>query len=980
MMRRMIGVLAVLLLVRMSAAAGIDPLAPTPYVETVAGAGDFPLVANGKAATLIVDAQDWPGVVRAAGDLQADVKRVTGRDALLVNKVEGASEDVVIIGTAGKSAPLDALAKAGKIDLKPLAGKWESFFIQVVADPMPGVSSALVIAGSDKRGTIYGIYDVSENIGVSPWYWWADVTPRHQDSLYVKPGIYRQGEPSVKYRGIFINDEAPDLTNWVKEKYGTVAGMPNVANYNHEFYAHVFELILRLKGNYLWPAMWNNAFNEDDPENPKLADEYGIVMGTSHQEPMLRAQKEWDRRHRQSWNYYTDAATLQEFWKEGVVRNKDYESILTIGLRGANDTPMIPGGTREQSMALLQQIITAQRKIIAETLNPDPAKVPQLWCPYKEVLDYYNAGFRVPDDVTILWTDDNWGNIRRLPTVEERGRAGGAGIYYHFDYVGGPRNYKWLNTNPLPKIWEEMTRAKAYGADRIWIVNVGHLKGLELPLDYFMHLAWDGGAWTNENIDDFTRRWAEREFGAEYAGEIADILTKETQYNGRRKPEFLEPGTYSLVNYDEADRVVADFDSLEKRAEAVYAKLPAEERDAFYEIVLFPVKACAQVNALYVAAGKNALYAQQGRASANDWAAKTRALFQADAELMDEYNHKLGGGRWDHFMDQVHIGYRSWQDPPRNVMPAVREIQLPAEASLGVAVEGSADAWPKDEGAGPALARMDVLNKQRRWVDVFNRGRGEFAFTATGSAPWITVSPAQGTVTEETQVMVGVDWSKAPAGVTSGEVRISGAGKNVAVKVEAFRPRELTPENLEEFVDGDGAVSMEAADFTKNVPGGSAKWAKIEDYGRTGAGMTILPVTAASVTPGQGGPCLEYKMYLFDGGNETLHAMMGPTLNVDPERGVRVAFSWDGDSPEIVDVVPKGYNAQNGNRDWEKVVKDNCREVVWQHAVGAAGAGSGYHTLKVWMVDPGVVVEKLVVDCGGMKASYLGPPESFRRP
>ena len=284
-----------------------------------------------------------------------------------------------------------------------------------------------MIAGSDSRGTIFGIYEVSEQIGVSPWYWWADVPPRHHDALFVKAGKYQQGAPSVKYRGIFINDESPDLSGWVAEKFGSLAGLNNVANYDSRFYAHIFEVILRLKGNYLWPAMWNNAFNEDDPNNARLADEYGIVMGTSHQEPMLRAQKEWDRRHPQSWNYFTDAATLQNFWREGIKRNKDYESILTLGLRGANDTPMIQDGTRQQSMDLLKEIVAAQRKMIAEEINPDLTKVPQLWCPYKEVLDYYNAGLRVPDDVTLLWTDDNWGNLRRLPTDDERGRARAGG-------------------------------------------------------------------------------------------------------------------------------------------------------------------------------------------------------------------------------------------------------------------------------------------------------------------------------------------------------------------------------------------------------------------------------------------------------------------------------------------------------------------------------------------------------------------------
>jgi hypothetical protein len=461
------------------------------YVQSVASPGSFPVAQNNLAATIWVDPGDWPGVIRAANDLKSDVARVTGSDVSISNNANDLKRHAIIVGTIGRSTIIDHLVKTGKIDVGQIRGKWESFFLQVVSSPLPGVTSGLIIAGSDKRGTIYGVYDLCEQIGVSPWYWWADVPVRHQARLFVKAGKYQQGEPSVKYRGIFLNDESPDLTGWVAEKFGFVpAGndppVPaNVANYNSKFYSRIYELILRLKGNYLWPAMWNNAFNEDDPENPRLADEFGIVMGTSHQEPMLRAQKEWDRRYRKTlgnWNYYKNPAVLQQFWREGIRRNKNYESILTIGLRGADDTPMIPGGTIAQSMALLEEIVAIQRRTIAEEVNPDVTRVPQLWCLYKEVQEYYKEGLRVPDDVTLLWADDNWGNIRRLPTEAERKRAGGAGIYYHFDYVGGPRNYKWINTNPIPKIWEQMTRAKEHGADRVWIVNVGHLKGLEFPL------------------------------------------------------------------------------------------------------------------------------------------------------------------------------------------------------------------------------------------------------------------------------------------------------------------------------------------------------------------------------------------------------------------------------------------------------------------------------------------------------------------
>jgi len=506
MRRAILGIAAACLL---SFTDNVRAIGQGSYVESTAMPGSFPIVQPEGTATIYVDSTDWPGVIRAVNDLQADIGRVTGRKAAISNDAGGLKGNVIMVGSIGRSRIIDDLAKAGKIDTSRTAGKWESFFIQVVPEALPGVTAALVIAGSDKRGTIYGVYDLSEQMGVSPWYWWADVPVRHRDAVYVKPGKYEQGEPSVKYRGIFLNDEAPDLTGWVAEKFGYIPRRDDppipsgVANYNSKFYARIFEVILRLKGNYLWPAMWNNAFNEDDPNNPRLADEYGVVMGTTHQEPMLRAQKEWDRRYQRtlgSWNYYKNPDVLQSFWREGIRRNKSYESIITLGLRGANDTPMIPGGTVAQSMALLEEIVAVQRKMIAEEIDPDVTKVPQLWCLYKEVQEFYNAGLRVPDDVTLLWAEDNWGNVRRLPTPQERKRTGGAGVYYHFDYVGGPRNYKWVNTNPIPKVWEQLTLAKEYGADRIWIVNVGHFKGLEFPMEFFCHRALDNGRWTNQNL------------------------------------------------------------------------------------------------------------------------------------------------------------------------------------------------------------------------------------------------------------------------------------------------------------------------------------------------------------------------------------------------------------------------------------------------------------------------------------------------
>jgi hypothetical protein len=447
------------------------------------------------------------------------------------------------------------------------------------------------------------------------------------------------------------------------------------------------------------------------------------------------------------------------------------------------------------------------------------------------------------------------------------------------------------------------------------------------------------------------------------------------KFNARRKPELLEPNTYSLTDYQEAEKVVAGFRALEVKAEEIFGKLPQNTRDAFYELVLFPVKACAQVNELYVVAAKNALYAKQGRAAANDMADRVQQLFDADAALMQYYNKTFAGGKWNHFMDQVHIGYTTWQDPKQNIMPRITRIELPQAASMGVSVEDSASSWPGAD-SDPALPRFDALNRQRRYIDIFNRGHESFAFTLTPSAPWILPGNPQGTVEKEKRVWVDIDWSKAPKGEANGIIKITrDGGESVAVKIEAFNTSSVTRAALDGFVESEGYISIEAEHFSQNIPAAHARWDKIEGYGRTLSAMSIQPVTAPSVMPPKDSPRLEYRMYLFNPQKATVSVTVAPTLSFMPDRGLRYAISFDDQPPQIIDAVPKGFDARNGNREWEESVRNAGRIVQSTHSL----SGAGYHTLKIWMVDPAIVLQKIVVDLGGLKQSYLGPPESFCR-
>ncbi|MBB3186628.1 glycosyl hydrolase 115 family protein [Microbacter margulisiae] len=580
----------------------------TNYVSTSKGKDFFTLSESGKSTTLFVNSTDYPGVLRALNDLKTDIGKVTDAKPDIAFDNLPAPKEMVIVGTLGKSPVIDKLVENKKLDVSKIKGKWEAFIIQTLIKPFPGVDKALIIAGSDKRGTIFGIYDVSSHIGVSPWYWWADVPIKKNKNLYIKPGKYSDGSPAVKYRGIFINDEAPCFTGWAKEKFGGV---------NSKVYAKVFELILRLKGNYLWPAMWNNAFNDDDPLNRKLADEYGIVMGTSHHEPMDRSQQEWKRYGKGEWNYLHNEAELRNFWRQGIVNMGKTETIVTMGMRGDGDKPM----GDSTNIALLEKIIKDQREILKEVTGKKPEEIPQVWALYTEVQKYYDMGMRVPDDITILFSDDNYGNIRRLPNLTEPKRAGGYGIYYHFDFNGGPWSYKWINTVQIAKTWEQLHLAYRNGIDRIWMLNVGDIKPLEFPISFYFDYAWNPNNWTSDKLEEYAIRWAQQQFGEKYAAQIGKVMTRYSNYNGLRKPELmLMFNRFSLTNYREFETIVANYKKLRDDAEKINNELPAEDKDAYFETVLHPIQAVSNLYELFYALARNKMYAGQGRASTNKMA------------------------------------------------------------------------------------------------------------------------------------------------------------------------------------------------------------------------------------------------------------------------------------------------------------------------------------------------------------------------
>ena len=616
-----------------------------------------------KTMTVGLSQQEHSCVQLAAQNLLVDFEKVTGQKASFS---DGAAE--VLVGTVGCNPQIDQWVKQGV--LSGLKGKTEKYLIKTIG-------SQLVIAGSDKRGTVYGIYELSKQMGVSPWYYWADVPVEQHAAIYIKKGEYTDGEPAVRYRGLFLNDEAPCLTTWVKNTFGTDFG-------GHQFYEKVFELILRLKGNYLWPAMWGWAFYADDLENLKTADKMGVMMGTSHHEPMARNHQEYAR-HRQewgAWNYSTNKYNLDRFFREGIERMKNTDDIVTIGMRGDGDEAMGSG----TDTRLLEEIINNQRRIIKEVTKRPAKETPQIWALYKEVQDYYDAGLRVPDDVTILLCDDNWGNVRRIPTAEEKKRKGGWGLYYHVDYVGAPRNSKWINVTPIQNMWEQLQLAYDGGIQKLWILNVGDLKPMEYPIQLFMDMAWNPAKYQVDNLLDHTRDFCAESFGEAHADEAASILNLVCKYNGRITSEMLDARTYTC---EEFERVVNEYKALETRALRLFLELEPACQDAYRQLILFPVQAMGNIYEMYYAQAMNLQLAKNHDPEANAWADRCRQAFKRDSLLCNYYNKVMASGKWDGMMIQKHISYRTWNDNYRaDVCPRLVEVPEPVNGPVFSSQDG----------------------------------------------------------------------------------------------------------------------------------------------------------------------------------------------------------------------------------------------------------------------------------------------------
>lgn len=926
-----------------------------------------------KQTTLWVEAEAFPGVRKIAEKVAGDIAAVTG---VCPPVVEKGSNGAILCATLGHSPAADALLAAGVLDAARLQGKREVF--QICLTRVEG-RDTLVICGSDKRGTIYGMFTLSEYLGVSPLCWWGDAAPRFRGEVTVGADIETVSkEPSVKYRGFFINDEWPCFGSWAESHFGDV---------NADCYDHIFEFLLRMKGNYLWPAMWKASFPLDGPgsANEELADLYGVVMGYSHHEPCLRASEEWDKVRGENsiygnaWNYYTNEQGLLRYWEDALKRSGKYENIITIGMRGERDTSMLgENATLAENISLLKRIITRQREMIDRLV---PRKATQMLALYKEVERYFHGdadaeglrSWKELDDVLFMLCEDNFGHLRTVPPKELRDHPGGWGMYYHFDYHGGPISYEWVDSTPLAQAWEQMTQAWDYGIRDLWIVNVGDVKFHEVPLSYFLALAYDFDRWGSTNPAspwEYTTQWAARTFPAAPEAvqqEIARVFRDYIQMNSIRRPEALHPWVYHPAHYHETKRMLALAADIQQRSCAVYDALTGSDRDAYFSMVHYSVLASVNLVQMHLYAGINAHYAAQGKVAANRYHTLVQECIRRDTSLAEEFSAFLGG-KWDGMQLAPHIGFTRWNEDD-NRYPVLCTVVPVHKAAMKISRDDREDIATKVYGGPMVIPVEDFRYPGSNCVtlEVANGGDTPFDFTVQGTCPaWLRVEPACGTVTDMTLVTLHCDRALLPEEPETVRLEIVGDG-TVAVDItgQAVHP-ERYPEGTHLPTSGIITIPAEEYSSKQDVPG--AAYTRIADFGRYGSGMKVLPSTA-EFTPEDVRPGMTYTFLAPVSGEYTVEVLTAPNNPLQIGSAVELMLETAQEST-VLELLPTDFRAgENSDPRW-------CTGVLDQIHVASAPLhfDAGVQALTLSALTPGVVVERLRILAPGAKMlrSYLG--------
>ncbi|MGB8193461.1 MAG: glycosyl hydrolase 115 family protein [Chitinophagaceae bacterium] len=947
--------------------------------------GAFPLVTSNKASTIYFDVNDEHVVRIAAAALQNDLRLISGASARLdsSNVLQPYS---IIIGTIGKSKLVDQLINNGKLNVARIKGQWETFGIFVIDQPFSNVKQAVVIAGNDARGTAFGVFELSKLMGVLPFYWWADITPERKTELFVTKGTSIVGPPSVKFRGIFLNDEDWGLQPWAAKTFE-----PETGDIGPKTYAKIFELLLRLKANLIWPAMHpsTKAFFHY-PGNAKVAADYAIVIGSSHAEPMLRNNVgEWNEKTMGHFNYITNKDTVYKYWEDRVKASTHINAMYTMGMRGVHDSKMEGVKDEKEAVPLLERIFADQRDMLTRHRKKDISAIPQVFTAYKEVLDIYDAGLKLPDDITLVWPDDNYGYIQRLNNEKEKVRAGGSGVYYHASYWGRPHDYLWLSSAHPALVREEMMKAFATGANSLWVLNVGDIKPLEYNIEQFLDMAFETTPFLNDRyVKSHLTNWAGNIFGKAHAQEIESVLWRYFQLAFQRKPEFMgwsqmEPTTktsstkFNHFFYgDEAQKRIDAYEALEKEVSTLKNKMSAARQDAFYQLVYYPVMGASWMNKKFLYRDKAELYAKQNRLSAHDYAAMSKAAFDSIAAATDFYNTKLAGGKWKSMMSMKP------RDLPVFHAPVLPEIVITGSDTWSLAPEGFVrnDSSLMNETSVMKLPAFDNVNRQRYFIDVFLSDKQVVQWQAVPSHNWIRLSQSKGVLSPEAgknqlRIWVDIDWAKvSKAEALKGRIVFKGNGKELAVQLVARRLNIPTLVNGRRFIENNGFVSMHAANFSKRTSKGIYQWQMINGLGYTGKVLQALPlnsehdlVLSDTQAIKANSSAAEYDFYTFTAAPAVVSSFTLPTHPINNKHSMRYGVSVDDGPVKIVD-----FRTFGRSEEWKQNVLSNRAE----RKIQLPFLNAGKHTLKIFAIDPSVTLDEIRIDLGGLKKAYSVIPET----
>jgi len=977
------------------------------------------------AFSFTVETEAFEGVKRIAKKVAADFQKVCGALPQITEELPK-SGNAVIFATLGKSPLTDKLASAGKFDPSSIRGKREVYQIKFINSPFDGISKALLVCGSDKRGTIYGMFALSEYIGVSPLHFWGDAEPERREKIEISEKIETVSkEPSIKYRGFFINDEWPCFGNWTFSHYG---------GFTEEMYDNVFELLLRLKGNYLWPAMWTSSFALDGPDhlNEELADIYGVVIGASHHEPCLRASEEWDKvRGKDSvygndWNYYINKDGLLRYWEDGLKRSGKYEKIITIGMRGERDSSMLgEDAALKDNIDLLKDIIKNQHELIKKHVNPNLNEVPQVLALYKEVEEYFYGNENVSglkdwdgiNGVTCMLCEDNFGFMRTLPTPDIRERKGGFGMYYHFDYHGGPVSYEWMPSTSFERTCEQMSMAYDYGIRDIWIVNVGDLKFNEVPLAYFLELAYDFEKWgcaaepegrrspsglsaesegrnvpsAPNSIDQYTALWLEKTFPSAAAGvreKMARVLHGYIRMNAMRRPEAQNSEIYHPCHYLEADRMLGMAAAIEKENEEAYAALSPNEKETYYSMIYFPAKASINLLRMHLYAGKNKHYAKQGKKIANNYAALVTECIEKDRALAKEFA-LFKNGKWKGMELEQHIGFVKWNEDNCRY-PLRYQVEPAYKPRMSVSRKDREEIFTKTYGGPMTIVVEDYTyaGNDQVILEIANDGIGaiEYVIEQDDKHDWLQISSVKGTVESQEEVILRCNRQKLTEEIQTARLLIKDKETVVAVEIKAKNPNTKDLPAMT-FLENNGVIVMEANQFCGKKDTARGSFLELKNYGRSGAGMKVFPTTVGFIETDEK-PSLAYRFLVEEAGAYMVEIWTTPTNSVQNKRPLRFVLGQHPCTADSRGLAQSSAPAQSRQQVLTAVPADFmagspsdqrwCQGVLNQIRICRASLTfeSGVREISIGALEAGLVIERVLIYRVGAAPleSYLGPP------